>query len=180
MHSHPTIISNPHNGDMDFKWTYSLLLCRPHGRPSTTLILSRIYTNHHISTVPKQSKGMETPTLPTHHRFIPRSLSTFPEPRPCFANQERVAENAVFRTVVLFAGAIATVKHTIHKQPRRRRKRKRGVVYQIIRFACSFGWSVAASWHLVRISVRPPWILQGENKFHGKLTCRTGRPWSNN
>ena len=59
----------------------------------------------------KQVRRMEwiLPTFSWHLHLISRSFTTFPESRPCFGNERGMTNATVFRTIILFAGTIATV-----------------------------------------------------------------------
>lgn len=92
--------------------------------------------------------------LPTHKHFIPRTFTPFPESAPSFSNEKGVADSTVLWPVGLFPGAVAAgytlvvacVKWVEWKRAKEKTKKKK--TYQIMRFACSLGWSVASSWHL--------------------------------
>lgn len=81
-------------------------------------------------------------TLATHLDLVSGPLAAFPKAAPGFSDEDAAANATVLRAIDLFAGA----KTTVGSQ-RKSRCQVKGT-YQIIRFACSLGWSVAASWHL--------------------------------
>lgn len=88
-------------------------------------------------------------TFPTHQGLIPGAFPAFPEATSGFTDQDGAADPTVLGAVDLFPGTEATVSYDKsvsrflscgHPESM--------VAYQIMRFACSLGWSVAASWHL--------------------------------
>lgn len=49
-------------------------------------------------------------TFPTHQHSIPSPLSSLPEATSCFPNQDGMADPAVFGSVNLLTGAVATAR----------------------------------------------------------------------
>jgi hypothetical protein len=68
-------------------------------------------------------------------------------------------------------------KRTGHGSTRRENLGERRATYQIIRFACSFGWSLASSWHLDKESVQ---TLSGETATTRRdgMICSSNGPGS--
>ena len=85
----------------------------------TTSASSRVvsYTSADLPTpsvtaaLKNEQRQRNQPTFPIHPQFIPRTLSTFPEPTSSLSYQHRMTSSAIFRPIVLLARAKST-EHT--------------------------------------------------------------------
>lgn len=96
---------------------------------------------------PDERNLEESHTLPTHEQPVSSAFATLPEAAPGFADQYCFADTAILGSVDLLAGTEAT--NFVNSAGALLGFFKQEESYQIIRLACSFGWSVSASWHLV-------------------------------